>query len=78
MTYAAIRFHMTKSMLNNMVWWKCFIAYTEQHCYLLLNLQVEPCLASSLERDLQVDSDLSNDQMLENVRFVVVNITQYT
>uniref|UniRef100_A0A0D9VBT9 Uncharacterized protein n=1 Tax=Leersia perrieri TaxID=77586 RepID=A0A0D9VBT9_9ORYZ len=30
------------------------------------NEEVKPCLASSLERDLEADSDLSNDQMLEN------------
>ncbi|KAG8058039.1 hypothetical protein GUJ93_ZPchr0002g26709, partial [Zizania palustris] len=30
------------------------------------NEQVEPCLPSSMERDLQAYSDLSNDQMLEN------------
>ncbi|KAG8076694.1 hypothetical protein GUJ93_ZPchr0006g43952 [Zizania palustris] len=35
------------------------------------NEQVTSCLASSMERDLQADSGLSNDQMLENNTIVV-------
>uniref|UniRef100_A0A0E0N9B9 Uncharacterized protein n=1 Tax=Oryza rufipogon TaxID=4529 RepID=A0A0E0N9B9_ORYRU len=41
------------------------------------NEEVEPCLASSLERDLQVDSDLSNDQMLENNPIAVPQNDEY-
>ncbi|XP_006646833.1 extracellular matrix-binding protein ebh [Oryza brachyantha] len=41
------------------------------------NEEVESCLASSLERDLQADSVLSNDQMLENNPIVVPQNDQY-
>ncbi|KAL5199887.1 hypothetical protein ABZP36_021090 [Zizania latifolia] len=37
----------------------------------IINEQVKPCLASSMERDLQAVSGLSNDQMLENNTIVV-------
>ncbi|KAL5208076.1 hypothetical protein ABZP36_032511 [Zizania latifolia] len=41
------------------------------------NEQVESCLAASVERDLQADSDLSNDQMLENNPRVVPQNDEY-
>uniref|UniRef100_A0A0E0JV50 Uncharacterized protein n=1 Tax=Oryza punctata TaxID=4537 RepID=A0A0E0JV50_ORYPU len=41
------------------------------------NGEVEPCLASSLERDLQADPDLSNDQMLENNPIAVPQNDEY-